>query len=199
MRTYFFLAFVLLATCAVRAADSDPAATPPAETGNYVLHAGDLIHVQVFQEPDLEREVRVAKDLSVVLPLIGRVSVAKVTLREVETEIARRYNADYLVNPQINVTVVRYTERRINVMGSVNSPGAVVIPPEEQLTLLDAITRAGGFNRYADHRRVRLTRTNEAGETQQFEIDADKIMEGTSQNAWVLQQGDNVYVPERRI
>ena len=170
-----------------------------ANGGNYVLQSGDLVRVQVFQESDLDRELRVSKDASIVLPLIGSVSVRGLTVREVEIELTRRYDADYLVNPHINVTVLQYSERRVNIMGAVNAPGAVVFPPEEEMSLLDAITRAGGFNRLADRRHVRLSRTDADGQARNFVIDVDELMSGKSSQKWLLEPGDNVSVPERRI
>jgi polysaccharide export outer membrane protein len=177
-------------------APAAPAASAVSE--NYILQAGDVVRLQVFQEPDLDRELRVEQDGTVVLPLIGAVVAGQRTVREVAGEIARRYDADYLVNPQITLTVLKYSERRVNIMGMVNQPGPVVFPPEEKMTLLDAITRAGGFNRLGDRRRVRLTRTRADGQVEQFTINTDEILEGTAANAWPLEPGDNIFVPERR-
>lgn len=174
------------------------APSAPVSSKNYVLRSGDLVRIQVFQEPDLDRDLRVAQDATIVLPLIGTISVGQRTLQEVEADIAQRFDADYLVNPQINVTVLQYAERRVNIMGMVNQPGMVVFPPEEQMSLLDAITRAGGFNRLGDRRRVRLTRTAADGQVEQFSINTDEILQGTTANTWVLEPGDNIFVPERR-
>lgn len=202
MRSFscFLVGLSFLAATPGRAADGGPTPGPgvPVASENYVLHPGDLVRVQVFQEPDLDRELRVSQDANIVLPLIGAVSVGGRTVSEVEAEIARRFDADYLVNPQINLTVLQYSERRVNIMGMVNQPGPVVFPPEEKMTLLDAITRAGGFNRLGDRRRVRLTRTGADGQVEQHIINTDDILEGTAENTWALEPGDNIFVPERR-
>jgi polysaccharide export outer membrane protein len=64
--------------------------------------------------------------------------------------------------------------------------------------LIDAITRAGGFNRLADRKRVKLTRTSPEGKSETFEINADQLMSrGAGAEKWILQVGDTVYVPER--
>jgi polysaccharide export outer membrane protein len=112
---------------------------------NYKLQPMDLLKVQVFQELDMDREVRVSKDFIVVLPLIESVDLKNRTVREAELLITDLYKKDYLVNPQINVTVMEYAQRTLTVLGAVNSPGTVVIPPEKDLTLIEAIARAGGF------------------------------------------------------
>ena len=164
---------------------------------DYVLQPSDLLSVQVFQEEDLKREVRVSQEYSITLPLIGRVDVKGKTVHQTERLIRDLYDRDYLVNPQVNVVVTEYAKRTVNVIGSVNQPGAVLFPQEQGLTLLDAISRAGGFSRLADRKHVKLTRTNADGKAETYIINADDLIQGTSSNAWLLLVNDNVYVPER--
>jgi polysaccharide export outer membrane protein len=66
------------------------------------------------------------------------------------------------------------------------------------MTLLDAITRAGGFNRLADRRRVRLSRNGPAGDKLNFEINTDAVLKGASSETWLLQTDDVIFVPESR-
>jgi polysaccharide export outer membrane protein len=157
----------------------------------------DLLKLQVFQEPDLDRELRVSQDNTVVVPLIGVVSVSGLSVRETELMIADLYRKDYLVNPQINITVVEYSPRSVNVFGAVNQPGSVVFPPERELTLLDAIARSGGFSRLANRSKVSLTRTQPNGETVNYVINADQLVGGDSDNRVPVQNGDVIYIPER--
>lgn len=169
---------------------------PPA-LADYVLQPYDLIQVVVFQEPDLARDVRLSQDSLINLPLIGTVDLAGKTVRSAQEEIRRLYDRDYLVDPQINVTVKEYSTRTVNVMGSINSPGAISIPPEQPLKLLDAITRAGGFSRLADRKKVKLTRLSGDGKTTTTIINADDIIQSNTADSWVLSKGDVIYVPER--
>jgi polysaccharide export outer membrane protein len=85
----------------------------------------------------------------------------------------------------------------VNVLGAVNAPQAVEYPPEQRLTLLDAISRAGGFNRLADRRRVRLTRTLHDGRVENTVINADELMSGAVKDPLVLKKDDVIFVPER--
>jgi len=163
----------------------------------YKLHAMDLIKIQVFQEADLDRELRVSQDNTIVIPLVGVVSVKDKTVRETELLITELYKQDYLVNPQINITVLDYSPRTVNVFGAVNSPGSVVIPPERELTLLDAIARSGGFSRLASRSKVSLTRTKADGETINYVINADQLVAGDTGNRAPVQDGDVIFVPER--
>ena len=192
--------WLLLASLAIAALS---AAEPPAPSNgqppaDYLLQPQDLIRVQVFQEPDLLREVRISQEGTITLPLIEQVDLRNKTLRQAEQMIRDLYDRDFLVNPQITLVVVEYAKRTVNVLGNVNNPGAVPFPQEQKLNLIDAITRAGGFNRLADRKRVKLTRTSPEGKSETFEINADQLMSrGASAEKWILQVGDTVYVPER--
>ncbi len=165
----------------------------------YVLHPMDLVKVQVFQEADMERELRVSQDHTIVMPLIGVVDVRNRTVREAELLIAELYQRDYLVNPQINITVLEYAQRTVNVLGAVNTPGSVLIPPERDFRLLDAIARSGGFSRLANRSKVSLTRARANGQTENFVINADQLVSGDAANRWLLQEGDVIFVPERML
>jgi polysaccharide export outer membrane protein len=163
---------------------------------SYKLQPLDLLKVQVFQEPDLDRDVRVSKNHTIVLPLIGTVDLTNLTVHDAEQLITGLYGRDYLVNPQINITVTEYTQRTLNVLGAVGSPGSVVIPPERELTLVDAIAHSGGFSRLANRSHVSLTRTLPSGEIQHFTINVDQLIAGNAARQWLVQDGDVIFVPE---
>lgn len=182
---------LLLCTARALAADSAQA--------EYILQPMDLIKIEVFQEPDLERQVRVTQDGSITLPLINRVDVKGKTVQQALDTIRDLYNASYLVNPQINLTVMEYAKRDVKVLGQVAKAGAVDIPTDRPLKLLDAIALAGGFTRLADRKRVTLTRTDTDGKTTTTEINADNIIQSKDGDSWVLQQGDVINVPERLL
>lgn len=178
---------------------TDPEATAPESTGallDYILQPSDVIQVQVFQEPDLDRQLRISQDMRVVLPLIGEVDVSSKTVRQLEAEIRAAYDRDYLVNPQVNVTVLEYTKLTVNVLGSVNQPGPVLIPPEGKLYLMDAIARAGGFNRLAKLSDVTLTRRMPDGTIRNVTIDVRRVISGREPDTWLLQKDDIINVPE---
>ncbi|MCH8475177.1 MAG: polysaccharide biosynthesis/export family protein [Opitutales bacterium] len=170
-----------------------------AEPDSYLLNPGDLIQIIVFQEPDLTREVRISQNGGVQLPLIGNVQLADNTVQEATDKVFDLYDGDFLINPQINITVLEYSQRRVNVMGEVNSPGTITFPPEESMTIIDAISRAGGPNSLGNLRRVSLMRKTEGGEVENYTINVDEIMSGNSDVLWVLQKDDTIVVPRRRI
>jgi polysaccharide export outer membrane protein len=189
--------FSLLILFPAQAEEQKPAAVPAAAVLDYLLQPSDLLDVQIFQEENLKRAVRVSQEYSITLPLIGKVDVKGKSLRQAEDLIRDLYARDYLVNPQINVVVIEYAKRTVNVIGQVNQPGAVLFPQEQGLTLLDAVSRAGGFSRLANRTQVKLTRTNADGKSDTYVIDADDLIKGRSSNTWPLLVNDIVFVPER--
>lgn len=169
----------------------------PASQLNYVLQPFDLVQVVIFQEPDLERKTRLSEDCSLTLPLIGTINLSGKSIRQAQDIVTSLYNSNYLVNPQVNITVLEYSKVAVNVLGAVNLPGSITIPPGQPLTLIDAVTRAGGFSRVADRKRVKLSRTGKDGKTSTIIINADDIIQSTTTDEWILQKGDVVFVPER--
>lgn len=192
-----FLGAYSLATAQNPAATSPEAVLASSSTTDYMLRPSDMLQIKVFQEDDLTREVSVSQEYTVSLPLIGTVDLRKRSVRQAEELIRQLYDRDYLVNPQVTVIVLKYAERAVNVIGQVNTPQAVPFPPERGLTLLEAIARAGGFNRLADRANVKITRTDDKGVSATFTVNADKLLDAKSSNLWSLQVDDVVYVPEK--
>jgi len=179
---------------------SSSASTASSSSEEYVLQPLDQIKIEVFQEPDLTRELKLSQEGSVTLPLIGTINLKGKNILQAETLIRVLYDRDFLVNPQINLSVLEYAKRSVDVLGAVASAGTIDIPPEQPLNLLGAVARAGGFTRLADRRKVKLSR-NEDGKTVTYEINADAIIESRSdsEDAWLLKAGDVIFVPERLL
>ncbi len=198
-RSLRLLPFLVLGLLSPLSGAETPPAPPAAEATDYVLQPSDLIRVLIFQQPDLLREVRITQEYTITLPLIGTIDLRGRTVRQAEEIIRSLYDKDYLVNPQVNLTVLEYTQRTVQVVGAVNQPGAVVFPPEQKMGLIEAIARAGGQSRIADLKRVRLTRTNAEGKAENQIINVDDMMKGNSNEQYLLQKGDVVFVPERLL
>lgn len=200
MQFHRLLFAVLIAGCSTSVAqdfDEQPVPSDSSISDDYILQPLDLLQIRVFQEPDMDREVRISRESTVMLPLIGLVDLGDLTIRQAEDRVTFLYDRDYLVNPQINITVLEYARRTVNVLGSVANPGEIEFPREEGLSLMEAISRAGGFTRLGDRRKVRLTRRESTGDVINFVVNTDDIIEGDSAEKWPLQTGDLIFVPER--
>jgi protein involved in polysaccharide export with SLBB domain len=132
---------------------------PKHETGTgYRLAPNDLIHVSVYQENDLESRLRISRDGSITFPLLGNVKVAGKTLDQASALLKGLLEKDYLVNPQVTVTLLEQAARRFTVLGQVQRPGTFRIPDGEGITLLQAIGMAGGYTRIANPGKVTIKR-----------------------------------------
>jgi protein involved in polysaccharide export with SLBB domain len=178
-----------------------PAQVPRAEAvpggvgSNYVLAAHDLIKLTVFQENDLETTVRVSKDGSVTFPLIGAVKVAGKTPQEAAKMVRDLLAKDYLVNPQVNLTVMEYSKRRFTVLGQVQRPGAFDMPDRDSVTLLQAIGMAGGYTRIADPAKITIRR-NASGQDGLIKVNAKRMASGDSASDFTVVPGDVITVGE---
>lgn len=163
---------------------------------NYRIQTSDELSVEVFREPELAKVVRVEGDGSITLPLVGTIQAEGLTVPELRESIRSLYARDYIVNPQIAVTVVSFRLQSVQVLGQVNRSGTVQIPPDEELTLVDAISRSGGFTRLAKRREVTVKRTFEDGSTEVYKVNVDRIMTDPNVEDFVLRDGDVIYVDE---
>jgi polysaccharide export outer membrane protein len=166
---------------------------------NYILKPSDVISVDVYQEPDLKKSVRVEGDGSVALALIGKVKIAGMTVAEAQSLITDLYNRDFLVNPQVSLLVVNFSPKVVHVLGSVNSPGIVNIPPDRDLTLTTAIAQVRGVSRLGNPKKISITGEGDDGRARQMEVNFSEIVTDPGTKDIVLKEGDTVWVPERII
>jgi polysaccharide export outer membrane protein len=121
-------------------------ATPaPNPTPNLEYHVGpgDVLDVTVLGNQDLSRTAVVQTNGSIVLPLLGEVPVGSLTVPEIRTKLTNLLARDYLVRPQVEVSVKEYQSQFVTILGEVNSPGRK--PIRGQTRLLDLLLESGGF------------------------------------------------------
>jgi polysaccharide biosynthesis/export protein len=124
----------------------------------YRLGPGDLVKLQVFQLPDLEREVRVDNAGRITLPLIGAVEAAGSSISQIESQVASRYRDRYLQNPQVTLSLLESPNQQVTVGGAVEQTGIYPMGAP-YLTLQQAVALAKGVSNVADRRNVIVFRT----------------------------------------
>ncbi len=164
---------------------------------NYVLRPSDIIEVSVFNEPDLRKAVRIESDNTVSFPLIGRVRIGQMTVAEAQELITQLYDRDFIVNPQVSLLVLEFSMETVRILGAVNSPGVVAIPPDRGLTLTDAIAGVNGISRLGNSRSVQIRRVNEDGSTRVLDVNFDQILSDPNARDIPLRDGDTIFVRER--
>ena len=161
--------------------------------GQATLRVGDPVElkiggVPVEEQQQLNNTYTVDANGSISIPYINKVKAEGLTPAQLARSIEETYRANRIyTNPNITI-LMQPTSRFVNVGGAVRLPARV--PFTEDMTLLAAINAAGGFNDFADQKRVRLLRGNEAKvyDVRQFRRDPSRDVK--------LRPGDRVEVPQ---
>ncbi|ESW77275.1 hypothetical protein X772_31460 [Mesorhizobium sp. LSJC280B00] len=154
------------------------------------LSPNDVLDVNVFQVDNLNRTVQVDSGGQISLPLIGTITAAGKTVRQLEQEIETAYGAKYLQSPDVTVFVKESIGQRITVDGEVNKAG--IYPVASNSSLIDAIALAGGFNTVGDAKKVYVYR-NIGPNTLVANYNVEEIRAGKSRNPRIY-GGDKVVV-----
>ncbi|MFH1215957.1 MAG: polysaccharide biosynthesis/export family protein [Pseudomonadota bacterium] len=182
--------FVLCAFCL--AAQSLWAQSATGDEKNYFIGVGDVLEVQVWQEPDLSRTVKVRLDGKISLPLTGDVQAAGKAIEELDSFLEKKIAA-LVTEPSVSVMLVENRSRRYYVVGQVGQPGE--FPIEYPLTLLQAIARSGGFQEWAKREEIKVARrTGSKEELLRFDYDAFVKGKDLGQNIFIA-PGDTIIVP----
>lgn len=214
MRTAFPLLLATGLACAPLAAPRAVAAPPPPDSSSdagkakfiYTLTTGDSIRVQVTDEPDLASAQKVDVLGNINLPYIGQTHVAGLTRDQAAKAIEKAYiDQQYLRNPQVTISIDDYAERDVSIQGMVKNPGRYLLPNEGTMSVVELVTKAGGFTDIAKGTDVIITRNGGPGGKKSVQhVDVKDIIEGKSKlrpddESLMLQPGDIVYVPESLI
>ena len=166
---------------------------------DYRIAPRDQLRFQITGETEEPLLQRVSSGGEISVPLLGAVKVVGLTLRETETLIEKRYREDgYYLNPQVVLYFESYAPRVVSILGQVNNPVQVEFSIErEQMGIVAAITRAGGFTRVAQTDSVKVMRTIDGKETV-FKVNvASYLNEAAKDQEFKLLPNDVVFVPER--
>ena len=172
----------------------------PAE--GYRIGPGDVLKITVYGHEDLTRPAVVAADGRMPFPLIGEVQVSGLTPTEIEARLRQLLGKDYLVDPQVSVTVQEYRSQKVFVLGEAEKPGTY--PLTGRVTLLDVLSQAGGPSKTAGQQVVivRFPRSEApvapgtAGSTT-LRVNLRKLLDGDAAENLVVETGDTVYVPKQ--
>jgi polysaccharide biosynthesis/export protein len=183
----YFLALLLL--CACLSNETAVAADMP---DIYRLHQGDKVLISVWREETLQKEVVVLPDGSVTFPLIGRVDVAGLSTPEVEQSIAAKLKK-YFPEPIVTVVIVGIEGNRAFVTGKVMHPGTLTI--NGPITVLQAISIVGGFDKFADESSIKVIRVKADGQ-EILPVNYKDIISGKNVSTNIqLKAGDTLVVP----
>ncbi|RKH47940.1 polysaccharide biosynthesis/export family protein [Corallococcus sicarius] len=180
-------------------ADTRPPAPPPtpassaerAKTSGGSLGPGDVVEVRVFQEPEHSGTWRVSPEGTIDYPLCGKVPLSGRTASSA-ADVLGECLSRYLRRPQVSVLVREYNSQKIFVFGEVQKPGT--FPVDGEVSIIQAITLAGGFTKLAAKNNTLVTRVVD-GQERKIRVPVEDIGVGRERN-FLLQAGDIVFVPE---
>jgi len=170
---------------------SAQAATAAGKDTDYVIGAEDVLHVNVWKEPDMTVTVPVRPDGKISLPLINDVKAAGLTPIALQEDLTERLKK-FITNPQVTVVVTAINSKRVFVVGEVMRPGAISMMPG--MTALQAITTAGGLSQFANAKKIFVLRT-ENGVPEKLPFRYNDVIKGENLKDDVpLKAGDTIVV-----
>ena len=141
---------------------------------SYLLGAGDLLKVDVYNQQDLSGEYQISGTGILSLPLIGAIAAKGLTLEALEARLIDKLSPDYLLNPRISIQVLNF--RPFYILGEVADPKSY--PYVDGMTYLNAVAIAGGYTYRAKKDYVYVVRGNDA-ERKEIKVNMDqKVMPG---------------------
>jgi polysaccharide export outer membrane protein len=168
---------------AVKAATEDP---------NYIIGPEDELIVNVWKEGDLSRSVPVRPDGKISLPLLNDVQASGLTPMQLGAEITTRLKK-FIADPQVTIIVSRVNSQRIYIVGEVNHAGAFPLVPN--MTVLEALSSAGGCSPFAKQTKIYILRL-ENGQENRRPFNFKEVLSGQRMEQNIqLKAGDTIVVP----
>lgn len=158
----------------------------------YSLNAGDQVYIEVWNEPDMQRQAVIMPDGYLSFPLAGQVKAAGSNAQQLQDRISELLS-QYIASPLVTVSVTNMAGNTVYVIGQVNAPGVFVM--HRPMSALQALSLSGGFTAYADTKRINIIRR--VGDEQTvLRVDYSDLRDGQDlETNHLLRSGDVIIVP----
>ena len=173
-------------------AEEKDAVQTESDSSHYLIGANDLLNIFVWRETDLTQEITVMPDGRITFPMISEIMAKGLTLTELEEIISEKLR-DYISNPEVTVMLIESRSRMIYIIGKVNNPGAYQL--QSDMTLLQALSTAGGLTEWAETKNIIVVRREEGKEVI-YHFNYQEFISGKNlrQNI-ALEPNDTIVVP----
>jgi polysaccharide export outer membrane protein len=167
-------------------------AQAPAPESSYQIGPNDILNIFVWKEADLTRDVTVMPDGKITYPLIGEITAQGQTASELKKTITDKLQ-NFVTAPEVTVIVRESRSQMIYTIGKLVRPGQLPLTPN--MTVMQALSAAGGFAEWADPKNIMIIR-REGGKEIQLRFNYKEFTSGErlEQNI-VLKPGDTLVVP----
>lgn len=175
------------------AADRPEGVKPSAKAGkDYVIGADDVLDVSVWKEQELTRTLQVRPDGKISMPLLGDVQAAGLIPGQLAQSVSEKLKK-YLTAPQVTVILTQINSQRVYVIGEVTRPGAYPVLPG--MTILQAISSAGGLTQFANAKKIFLMRDEDHIQTK-YPFSYKEVLDGRkAEENRTVKAGDTIVVP----
>jgi polysaccharide biosynthesis/export protein len=165
----------------------------PAETlaGVYKIGPGDLLNITVWKETALTGPFLVRPDGMISVPLLGDVQASSATPSQLAGDLEGRLKR-FIQSPNVTVQISQVHSKVIYLLGEVTRKGPIDMAPD--MTLLQAISSAGGLTDYANTKKIYILR-NDLGKQVKIPANYKEALKGNSSFNLALQPGDTIVVP----
>ena len=165
--------------------------TPPDQ--DYVIGIDDVLAINVWKEAEISRVVFVRPDGKISLPLIGEVKADGLTPVALQALLATELRS-YLYEPEVTVAVQEMKSQRFNIVGEVNRPGTYQV--SKPMTVLDAISLAGGLRDFAKATKIYVLRLSPDGSRNRLPFNYKSAIKGArEQGSLEIKARDTIVVP----
>jgi polysaccharide biosynthesis/export protein len=159
----------------------------------YVIGENDVLDIDVWKEREISRTIPVRPDGKISLPLIGEIQASGMSPLQLQDDIAQRLKG-FLANPEVTVIVTDPRSHHFNIVGQIAKPGTY--PLSQSMTVLDAISVAGGFRDFAKETKIYVLRTVPDGSQERLPFNYKDAIKGKKpEKNVVLKPGDTIVVP----
>ncbi|TNC74800.1 polysaccharide biosynthesis/export family protein [Rubellimicrobium roseum] len=179
----------------------------------YRIQPGDVLQIEVIEDPSLNRSTLVSPDGRITIPLAGGIQAGGRTVEQVQSDLTARLAPNFTAPPNVFVGIAQLAPDEIEppavpaeeptidvyVVGEAAQSGKLTVEPGT--TLLQFLAEMGGFSEFAATKRIQLRRTDPAtGQETIYAIDYGAIEQGRSNAGSVtLAEGDVLVIPQRRL
>lgn len=158
----------------------------------YLLNAGDVLDISVWNEEALQKQVAILPDGMVSFPLAGELVAEGKSITEIQQVLTKKLS-EYLANPVVTVSVISVSGNTVNIMGKVLQPGAFVM--SKNIDVMQALSMAGGLSPYAEENNIIVIRRN-GGQQKIIPVHYASIKKGQDLNTnIIINSGDVIVIP----
>jgi len=172
------------------------ASAAKADDEGYRINGGDLLHISVYGEQNLNQDVPVQPDGGIAFPLVGNMNARGMTLKELQGKVARNLRESQyfpnLTDNEVTVSMVKATGNSVSVVGQVKQPGTFAY--DTQLDVMQALSLAGGLTPFASKSKIKILRRDQAGTQTAILFDYSDVEDGEHLDKNILLRGGDVVV-----